>query len=77
MNKGQEQFLNYILDRVKEGRAEEAKQLMLANFQKQQEGSFSQEDIAQFIPKMLELLKPEKVAEVQEVVKQFTANFIR
>ncbi|KRE83232.1 hypothetical protein ASG89_14045 [Paenibacillus sp. Soil766] len=74
---GQEKFLRFILDRVQEGKEEEAKEILLLNFKKQEEGTFSQEDIMHFVPKMISLLKPEKLGEVQEVVKQFSGNFTK
>ncbi len=75
MNQGQEQFLNYILERVKEDKVEEAKLLLEGNFKKQAEGNFTHDDIEQFVPKIVALLKPEKVDEVQAVMKQFANNF--
>lgn len=75
MNQGQEQFLGFILERVKEDKIEEAKALVADNFKKQAEGNFTHDDVAQFIPKMITLLKPDKVEEVQAVMKQFAQNF--
>lgn len=72
---GQEMFLNFILQRVQEGKEEEAKEILTDNFRKQNEGTFSQDDIQQFIPKMISLLKPDKLEEVQTVVKQFSGSF--
>ncbi|MEO2078218.1 MAG: hypothetical protein ABGX20_23050 [Bacillus sp. (in: firmicutes)] len=72
---GQEMFLNFILQRVQEGKEDEAKAILTENFRKQNEGTFSQEDIQQFIPKMISLIKPEKLEEIQAVVKQFSGNF--
>lgn len=72
---GQEMFLNFILQRVQEGKEEEAKEILTENFKKQAEGTFSQEDIQQFIPKMISLLNPDKLDEVQAVVKQFSGQF--
>lgn len=72
---GQEMFLNFILQRVQEGKENEAKEILTENFRKQNEGTFSQEDIQEFIPKMISLLKPEKLEEVQAVVKQFSGEF--
>lgn len=74
MNQGQEQFLGFILERVQEDKVNEAKVLLTDNFRKQAEGNFTQEDVLQFIPKMISLLKPEKVEEVQAVMKQFAQN---
>ncbi|HBV88549.1 hypothetical protein [Desulfosporosinus sp.] len=75
MNQGQEQFLSFILERVKEDKVEEAKVLLVENFKKLTEGNFTQDDIVQFLPKMIALLKPEKLEEVQTVVMQFAENF--
>ena len=75
MNHGQDQFLSFILERVKDDKVEEANVLLVENFKKLTEGNFTQEDILQFIPKMIDLLKPEKLEEVQAVVMQFAENF--
>ncbi|HWJ77587.1 MAG TPA: hypothetical protein VNR61_05890 [Niallia sp.] len=76
MNKqGQEMFLNFILQRVKEDKVEEAKAVLEENFKKQDEGTFTKEDIEQFIPKMMNLLKPEKLDEVKAVAKNFSGDF--
>ncbi|HDK7171147.1 TPA: hypothetical protein PTW95_001258 [Clostridium botulinum] len=75
MNQGQEKFLGFILERVEEDKAEEAKALLADNFKKQAECNFTHDDITQFIPKMAMLLKPDKIEEVQTVMKQFAENF--
>ncbi|WP_192043454.1 hypothetical protein [Paenibacillus lycopersici] len=72
---GQEMFAQFILQRVQEGKEDEAKAVLADNFRKQDEGSFAKDDVEGFIPKMLSLLKPDKVAEVQAVVAQFSGNF--
>ena len=72
---GQDMFLNFILQRVQEGKENEAKEILTENFRKQAEGTFSQEDIQAFIPKMISLIKPEKLDEIQAVVKQFSGDF--
>ncbi|MBQ6448506.1 hypothetical protein KGR20_07700 [Cytobacillus oceanisediminis] len=72
---GQEKFLSFILQRVQEGKEEEAKEILMENFRKQNEGTFSQSDIEQFLPKMISLIKPEKLEEIQAVVKQFSGSF--
>ncbi|RDW20251.1 hypothetical protein CWR48_05990 [Oceanobacillus arenosus] len=73
-NQGQEKFLNFILERVKEDKKDEAREILTANFRKQVGGTFTQNDIQQFLPKMNSLLKPEKIEEVKEIVKQFAGN---
>ncbi|OCA83156.1 hypothetical protein A8F94_18700 [Bacillus sp. FJAT-27225] len=72
---GQEMFLNFILQRVQEGKEEEAREILLENFRKQNEGTFTKDDIQQFIPKMLGLLKPEKVDEIKAVAQRFAGDF--
>ena len=75
MNKqGQEMFLNFILQRVQEGKEDAARELLAENFKKQDEGTFTKDDVEQFIPKMIDVLKPEKIAEVQAVAKKFSEN---
>ncbi|GFP74932.1 hypothetical protein [Clostridium fungisolvens] len=74
MNEGQERFLGYILERVQEDKVEEAKALLADNFKKQAEGTFTPEDVKQSAVKIIALLKPEKVAEVQAVMMQFAQN---
>jgi len=72
---GQEMFLNFILERVQEGKEDEAKEILTENFRKQDEGTFSKDDITQFIPKMISIIKPDKIEEIQAVVKQFSGSF--
>ncbi|MBS6501220.1 MAG: hypothetical protein KH415_06220 [Clostridium sp.] len=74
MNQGQEKFLGFVLERVQEGKVDEAKALLAESFKKQSEGTFSHEYIIEFIPKMIVLLKPEKVEEVKEIMQQFAQN---
>lgn len=71
----QEIFSNFILQRVKEDKVEEAKTLLAENFKKQDEGTFTKEDIEQFVPKMMNYLKPEKIEEIKMIAKQFSINF--
>ena len=71
----QEMFLNFILQRVQAGKEDEAKEILTENFRKQDEGTFTQEDIEQFIPKMLSLLNPDKIEEIQAIAKQFAGSF--
>jgi uncharacterized protein HemY len=71
----QEMFLNFILQRVQAGKEDEAKEILMENFRKQEKGTFTQEDIAQFVPKMLSLLNPDKIEEIQAIAKQFAGSF--
>ncbi|MET3574448.1 hypothetical protein ACFFIY_13260 [Bhargavaea ullalensis] len=72
---GQEKFMEFILERVQEGKEAEARAVLAENFKKQDEGTFSQEDIRAFIPKMMGLIKPERLAEVQAVATRFSGEF--
>lgn len=74
MNQGQEKFLGFILERVQEDRVDEAKSLLSESFKKQAESTFSHEYIMEFIPKMIALLKPDKVEEVKAIMEQFAKN---
>jgi hypothetical protein len=75
MNPGQEQFLNFILERTRADKKEEAKAMLVENFKKQAEGQFTYDDIVKFVPKMLSLLEPDRVDEVKTVIRQFAQNF--
>ncbi|WP_251551087.1 hypothetical protein [Neobacillus muris] len=72
---GQEMFLNFIIERVQEGKEEEARAILAENFKKLEAGTFTQADIAAFVPKMISIIKPEKLAELQAVAMQFAGSF--
>ncbi|SIT88261.1 hypothetical protein [Edaphobacillus lindanitolerans] len=72
---GQEKFMAFILERVQDGKEAEARAILTENFRKQDEGTFTQADIQAFVPKMMGLLKPERLAEVQAVAKRFSGEF--
>lgn len=74
MNQGQEQFFDFILERVQEDKVAEAKALLAESFKKQSDGTFTHDYITEFIPKMIALLKPENVEEVQAIMVQFSKN---
>lgn len=71
MHQGQEKFYQFIMERVQEDKAEEAKQLLEEHFRKQQEGRFTKDDIKQFIPKMTAMLKPDHKDEVLGIMNEF------
>lgn len=73
----QEVILDYILERVKEDRVEEAKTLFAENFKKLAEGSLTQEEMMMLIPVAMDLLKPDKVEEVLGMMNQFGGDFIK
>lgn len=77
MDQAQQQFLEYILERVQEDKVEEAKILLAESFKKLTEGNFTQNDIMVFIPRAMALLKPDKVEEVLAIMNGFAGDFLK
>lgn len=74
MNQGQQKFYDFIMERVKDDRCQDAKALLEEHFIKQEAGTFTHEDIMQFIPKMTEMLKQEHVDEVTAIMMEFAGK---
>ena len=74
MDHGQEQFYNFILERVQEGKQDDAKALLSESFAKQADCSFNAEQMENFIPRMMAILKPECMEEVQNIMQGFSQN---
>lgn len=68
MNNGQERFFTFIMERVALENQDKAKALLSESFAKQDEGTFNKEYMMNFIPKMLELIKPECIDEVKNIM---------
>lgn len=77
MNQELKQFSGFILERVKQEKIEEAKELLGANLKKLEEGNFTRDDFAEVMPKMKALLKPDKVGEVQAIMQLYAQKFNR
>ena len=77
MNPGQEQFLNFILERVDENQIEAVRDYMGQNFKKQQEGTFGMKDIEDTRAFLQDKVKPEYVGEVKAIMQQFAGNFAK
>lgn len=73
MNSGQEMFFNFIMQNVEEENKEKAKELLSESFKKQDDGTFNKEYMMSFIPRMLELIKPERVEEVKNIMMNHKA----
>jgi hypothetical protein len=71
MNERQKKFFDFILERIKTGKEEEAKALLEEGFSKQADGTFTPEYMQDIIPKYLAMLKPENVEEVKNVMMNF------
>lgn len=73
MNSGQEKFLNFIMERVELENQNKAKELLSESFAKQEDGTFNKEYMMNFIPRMLELIKPEFIDEVKNIMSNHKA----
>ena len=73
MNNGQNQFLNFIMERVALENQDKAKELLSESFAKQADGTFNKEYMMSFIPRMLELIKPEHLEEVKNIMMNHKA----
>lgn len=71
MNEGQEKFMSFIMERVVDGKQEEALALLAESFGKQASGEFNMEYLQTFMPKMVALLKPEAVEQVMSIMQNF------
>ena len=76
MNQGQEQFLNFILDRVKADKKEEAETILTECFQRQTAGTFDANFLAEISPKIIETLKEDKKDEVMGIMTKFGASHV-
>ncbi|MGL4572844.1 MAG: hypothetical protein ACRCVJ_17490 [Clostridium sp.] len=68
MNQGQEKFFSFIMQNVNEKNQSKAKELLLESFEKQNNGTFNQKYMMTFIPRMLELIKPENIEQVKSIM---------
>ncbi len=73
MNAGQEKFFNFIIERVGQENQEKAKELLIEGFSRQDNGTFNKEYIMDFMPRMLELIKPEFIEEVKNIMTNYQA----
>ena len=73
MNTGQEKFFDFIMQNVEEKNKDKAKELLAESFGKQENGTFNKEYMMTFIPRMLELIKPENVEKVKNIMMNHKA----
>ena len=74
MNPGQEQFYNFIVDRVLEEYKDTAKDLMNENFKKQADGTFARDDMVKTQETLMKMLKPEAAEEVKTAMAHFASQ---
>lgn len=68
MNQEQEKFYQFIMQYVAKENQHQADALLKESFTKQDEGTFDQIYMKSFIPRMLELIQPEKVEQVKMIM---------
>lgn len=73
MNNGQEKFFDFIMERVEKNNQPKAKELLNESFAKQDDGTFNKEYMMSFIPRMMELIKPECMDEVKNIMMNHKA----
>ena len=74
MNAGQKTFYDFVLQRVQPGKEDEMKAVMAESFRKQDEGAFTREYMAQVAPKMMALMRPERVAEFKQAAAHMSGT---
>lgn len=74
MNKGQEMFYEFFMKMVKEGKEEEAKRVLLENFEKQNNGTFTFEYLNSVKPIYFSLIKPEFTEQLEKAMSHFASN---
>lgn len=74
MNKGQEDFLGFLLERVADEGKDKVKDLMSDAFQKHSEGKFDLAELSKLAPKLHELVKPEHLNDVKQAMEHFAGS---
>ena len=73
MDSGQEKFYNFIVERVRDDQKDSVKELMLDNFKKQADGTFTREDMQKTQETLMKALKPEAMEEVKAAMAHFAS----
>lgn len=73
MNQGQVKFHAFIMQNVSEENQNKAEELLKESFAKQDDGTFNQEYMQSFIPRMLALVKPENMEQVKQIMMNHKA----
>jgi len=74
MNQGQEMFYNFFMERVKDGKKDEAKALLEEAFARQAAGTFDKAYLQETMPQYFTLLKPETIEEVKQAMEHFAST---
>lgn len=74
MNPGQQMFYDFYMQRVQQGKTDEANAVMNESFARQNSGTFTLEYMQQIMPQMISLLKPECVEEFQAAAAHMSST---
>lgn len=74
MNQGQEKFYSFIMSKIDKSNKQIAEAMLKDTFEKQNNGTFNAEYMSEFMPKMLELIKPEFKDEVKNIMFNHNKN---
>lgn len=74
MAQGQEMFYDFFMERVKNGREDEAKALLEGAFARQAAGTFDIAYLQEKMPQYFALLKPEAIEEVKQAMEHFAST---
>lgn len=71
MNPQQQMFYDYAMNMVQDGKQDDLKAVLAANFKAQDDGTINNEFMAEQGPKLIALLKPEFQAEMTKQMNQY------
>ena len=74
MNDGQKRFYDFAVERVQPGKEEEIRAIMNESFKRQDEGTFTKEYMAEIMPKMVALLRPECINEFKQAAAHMSSQ---
>lgn len=74
MNPGQEMFSKFLKGLVKEGRERDAETILQECFRLQEEGKFTPAVMAEIMPRMFDVVRPECVQQLKEAASHFNRS---
>jgi hypothetical protein len=76
MNDGQAKFFEYMVDCIQNDKKEEGTLLLEKAFQNQADASFGVKELEDFNAQILEMIKPEHLKEVKDILNKFGKSHI-
>lgn len=74
MNQGQERFYAFFMERTSEEHKEAAEAILLENFRRQDEGTFDREYMAEVMPKLFAMVRPDAMEELKQAMAHFSSG---